>query len=167
VATREGAPKGSCRESTRLGIVDVCPKTSHPPFNSTLVCGSSQLEKYKAQPMSSQTKHLPASALQEQERLSNNGRCRSTMALFCPYPFTGCTFVASECATWIAHVERHHQEQITLAQLDSFCDHRRLRFDERLRGTIVWTCPFPSRGCWFKTFSSADWTTHVEQHQHQ
>ena len=168
------SPKGGCRESARPGIVDFCsktspfaPETSHPPFNSTLVCGSSQLEKYRPQPMSSWTKHLPASALQEQEHLSNNSRHRSTMTLFCPYPFTGCTFVASECATWIAHVEKHHQEQIALAQLDSFRDHGSLHFDERLRGTIVWTCPFPSRGCWFKTFSSADWTAHIEQHQYE
>jgi hypothetical protein len=174
VTAREGALKGGCRESARPGIIDFCPKTSpfasetsHPPFNSTLVCGPSQLEKYRAQPMSSQTKHLPASALQEQEHLSNNSRHRSTMTLFCPYPFTGCAFVASECAIWIAHVEQHHQEQIALAQLGGFRDHGCLRIDERLRGTIVWTCPFPSRGCWFKTFSSADWTAHVEQHQHQ
>ena len=174
MTAQEKTLKGGCRESARPGIVDFCPKASpfapetrHPPFNSTLVCGSSQLEKYRAHRMSSQTNHSPALALQEQEPLSNNGRHRSTMVLFCPYPFTGCTFVASECATWIAHVEKHHQEQIALGQLDSFRDHGRLGFDERLRGTIVWTCPFPSKGCWFKAFSSADWTAHVQQHQYE
>jgi hypothetical protein len=139
VTVREEARKGRCHESARPGMVDFCAKTSpfapeasHPSFNSTLVCGSSQLQNYKAQPMSSQTNHFPASGLQEQERLSNNSRHQSTMTLFCPYPFTGCTFVASECATWIAHVERHHQEQIALAQLDNSRDHGCFLFGERL-----------------------------------
>lgn len=174
MTVREEVLKEGCRKSARPGIVDFCAKTSpfapeasHPPFNSTLVCRPSQLQKYMAQPISSQTNHFPASALQEQERLSNNSRHRSAMTLFCPYPFTGCAFVASECATWIAHVEKHHQEQIALAQLDNSRDHGRLRFDERLRGTIVWTCPFPSRDCWFKTFPSTDWTAHVQQHQYE
>jgi hypothetical protein len=171
VTVREEVLKGGCRKSARP---DSCgktsqfaPETSNPPFNSTLVCGSSQLQKDMAQPMSSQKNHFPTSALQEQGRLSNNSRHRSTMTLFCPYPFTGCTFVASECATWIVHVEEHHQEQAALDQLHNSRDYGRLRFDERLRGTIVWTCPFPSRDCWFKTFSSADWTAHVQQHQYE
>jgi hypothetical protein len=174
MTVQEEALKGGCHESARPRMVDFCAKTSpfaletsHLPFNSTLVRGSSRLQKSMAQSMSSQTNHFPASTVQGQEHLSNNSRHRSTMTLFCPYPFTGCTFVASECTTWIAHVEGHHQEQITLAQLDNSRDHGRLRFDERLRGTIVWTCPFPSRDCWFKTFSSADWTAHVQQHQYE
>lgn len=171
MTVQEEALKGGCHEPARP---DFCAKTSpfaleasHPPFNSMSVCGSSRLQKSMAQPMSSQINHFPAATVQEQERLSNDSRHRSPITLFCPYPFTGCTFVASECATWITHVERHHQEQIALPQLDNSRDHGRLRFDERLRGTIVWTCPFPSRDCWFKTFSSADWTAHVQQHQYK